>query len=141
MGLGYVGLPLAHTFHQAGFKVMGFDVDQRKVDALKAGERYLTHLKQDLYDALKDSTRFEATSDFARLSIPDAVIICVPTPVGEHFEPDLTYVMSCAKAIRQTLRKGQLVVLESTTYPGTTGNIPRRFEFFLFCFSNAGITF
>mmetsp|Transcript_47874 Transcript_47874/g.124263 ORF Transcript_47874/g.124263 Transcript_47874/m.124263 type:complete len:388 (-) Transcript_47874:832-1995(-) len=120
MGLGYVGLPLAHTFHQAGYKVMGFDVDQRKIDALRAGEAYLAHLKPEIYSELKDSERFEATTDFARLSVPDAVIICVPTPVGEHFEPDLTYVMACAQACRKTLRKGQLVVLESTTYPGTT---------------------
>jgi UDP-N-acetyl-D-glucosamine dehydrogenase len=126
IGLGYVGLPLLATFHRAGFRVVGFDVDQKKIDALHRGESYLKHLGADLVSNLKrgdGAKRFDATADFARLAECDAIISCVPTPLGHHLEPDLSYVEATADDIARTLRKGQLVVLESTTYPRTTREI------------------
>ena len=119
IGLGYVGLPLMAAFHKAGFKVLGFDVDPEKITLLKRGESYLKHLGETLVsDMLGD--RFDATADFARLAEADAIIVCVPTPLGHHLEPDLSYVDKTAEVIGKTLRPGQLVVLESTTYPRTT---------------------
>src|SRR3954471_11727092 len=123
IGLGYVGLPLLAAFHRAGFSVVGFDVDQAKIDALHRGENYLKHLGDTLAGELKASTRFDATIDFARLAECDAIISCVPTPLGHHLEPDLSYVERTADDIAKTLRPGQLVVLESTTYPRTTREI------------------
>jgi UDP-N-acetyl-D-glucosamine dehydrogenase len=123
IGLGYVGLPLLAAFHRAGFPVLGFDVDQTKIDALHRGENYLKHLGDSLTSELKGSKRFDATIDFARLAECDAIISCVPTPLGHHLEPDLSYVERTADDIAATLRPGQLVVLESTTYPRTTREI------------------
>jgi UDP-N-acetyl-D-glucosamine dehydrogenase len=123
IGLGYVGLPLAAAFCRAGFRVLGFDVDPAKIDMLKRGESYLKHLGPELVSDMKKSGRFDATADFARLGEPDAVISCVPTPLGKHLEPDLSYVERTADDIAKTLRPGQLVVLESTTYPRTTREI------------------
>src|SRR3954453_9444958 len=123
IGLGYVGLPLLVAFHRAGFSVMGFDVDPKKIDALHRGENYLKHLGTSLASDMKKAGRFDATTDFARLAEADAVISCVPTPLGKHLEPDLSYVERTADEIAKTLRKGQLVVLESTTYPRTTREI------------------
>src|SRR5690348_7470449 len=123
IGLGYVGLPLLAAFHAAGFPVLGFDVDPRKIDALKKGENYLKHLGPELTAGLVKSGRFDATDDFYRLAEADAVISCVPTPLGKHLEPDLTYVERTADDIARTLRPGQLIVLESTTYPRTTREI------------------
>ena len=120
IGLGYVGLPLAHALHQGGLPVLGFDIDQSKIDAIAAGRSYLQHLGNDLVTTLRDSARFEATTDFARLGEADVIIICVPTPLGRHSEPDISYIIDTAKAIGRTLRAGQLVILESTTYPRTT---------------------
>ncbi len=120
IGLGYVGLPLAGALHDAGFPVVGFDVDPNKITMLNAGESYLKHLGDELATGLRDSDRFEPTADFARLAECDAIIVCVPTPVGRHLEPDLSYVLDTARAIGRTLRKGQLISLESTTYPRTT---------------------
>ncbi len=120
IGLGYVGLPLARAFHEAGFKVIGFDVDPNKMTALNAGENYLKHLGEDYVKCLAGSDRFEPTTDFDRLGEPDALLICVPTPLGKHFEPDLSYVLDTTRAIAKTLRPGQIVTLESTTYPDTT---------------------
>ncbi len=120
IGLGYVGLPLLRGFHHAGFSTMGFDIDPVKVEALQKGRNYLTHLGDDFAAALSASHRFEATSVFDRLDEPDVVCICVPTPLGEHLEPDLSYVERTTGAIAKRLRPGQLVVLESTTYPTTT---------------------
>ena len=120
IGLGYVGLPLAHALHQGGLPVLGFDIDQSKIDAIAAGRNYLQHLGNDLVTTLRDSARFEATTDFARLGEADVIIICVPTPLGRHSEPDISYIIDTAKAIGRTLRAGQLVILESTTYPRTT---------------------
>ena len=123
IGLGYVGLPLLHAFHNAGFRVMGFDVDPKKIDALRRGENYLKHLGSSMVQDMVVAGRFDVTDDFARLGEPDVVISCVPTPLGRHLEPDLSYVEKTAEDIAKTLRKGQLVVLESTTYPRTTREI------------------
>ena len=120
IGLGYVGLPLARAFHDKGLRVLGFDVDESKVSDLAEGRNYIKHLGEDLAERLSRSERFEATQDLSRLSEPDAILVCVPTPLGEHQEPDLSYVLNTAREIGATLRSGQLVVLESTTYPGTT---------------------
>lgn len=120
IGLGYVGLPLAHTLHRGGTKILGFDIDPAKIVALKEGRNYLQHLGDEMVASLSKSDRFSATTDMGRLGECDVVIVCVPTPLGRHQEPDLTYVINSGIAIGKTLRAGQLVVLESTTYPGTT---------------------
>jgi UDP-N-acetyl-D-glucosamine dehydrogenase len=122
IGLGYVGLPLAKAFVEGGFPVLGFDIDERKIELLERGESYLGHIPAAAIAGLKEK-RFSATSDFCRLKEADAVIICVPTPLTEAREPDLRYVVNSARAIRESLRPGQLVVLESTTYPGTTRDV------------------
>ncbi|MFT3785061.1 MAG: nucleotide sugar dehydrogenase [Tepidisphaeraceae bacterium] len=122
IGLGYVGLPLMAAFHRAGFAVIGFDVDPEKIKLLHAGKNYLKHLGSDLVSAMLGD-RFDATADFARLKEADAIIVCVPTPLGTHLEPDLSYIEITADAIAKTLRPGQLVVLESTTYPRTTREV------------------
>ncbi len=125
IGLGYVGLPLLRAFWEAGFSVLGFDVDPQKIAQLSAGENYLKHLGKDLVrDMTADgSARFDATDDMARLGEADAVLVCVPTPLGKHLDPDLSFVENTAEAIGRTLRPGQLIVLESTTYPGTTREV------------------
>jgi UDP-N-acetyl-D-glucosamine dehydrogenase len=120
IGLGYVGLPLCQALHQGGLRMLGFDVDAEKIAALERGRNYLEHLGHALTEELAASERFEATCDFGRLGEADAVIVCVPTPIGSHNEPDLSFVHAAAEACRRTLRPGQLFVLESTTYPGTT---------------------
>ncbi|MFM8643094.1 MAG: nucleotide sugar dehydrogenase [Phycisphaerales bacterium] len=120
VGLGYVGLPLSHASLKAGYKVVGFDIDQRKIDAIKAGKPYIVHLGQDFFDYLKSNDGFMGTADPKDLQKADAILICVPTPLGHHKEPDLTYVLDSTKLVAKVLRKGQLVTLESTTYPGTT---------------------
>jgi len=123
VGLGYVGLPLVRTFVEAGFRCLGFDIDPKKVDRLKAGESYIGHLSAEwIYEAVK-SKRFEPTADMRRLAEPDAIIICVPTPLTDARDPDLSYVVGTAEQIAAVLRPGQLVVLESTTYPGTTRDV------------------
>jgi len=120
VGLGYVGLPLSHACLKAGYKVVGFDIDQRKIDAIKAGKPYIVHLGQDFFDYLKSNDGFMGTADPKDLQKADAILICVPTPLGHHKEPDLSYVLDSTKLVAKVLRKGQLVTLESTTYPGTT---------------------
>lgn len=120
VGLGYVGLPLADALHTGGLRLLGFDIDQVKVDQLGRGENYLKHLGADMTTRLSESGRFHATADFNRLDEPDVILVCVPTPVGPHLEPDLSFVIKTAEAIGRRLRAGQLIVLESTTYPGTT---------------------
>jgi len=120
VGLGYVGLPLAHAMHEGGYRVLGFDVDPAKPEALAAGRPYLSHLGPAVYATLAASDRFEATTDFTRLAEADAVLICVPTPLGRHQEPDLSFVLGAARDVGRTLRAGQLIVLVSTTFPGTT---------------------
>jgi UDP-N-acetyl-D-glucosamine dehydrogenase len=123
IGLGYVGLPLMRAFNSAGFRVVGFDVDQRKVDALHKGENYLKHLGAEYVKQMVGSGKFDATVDFSRLGECDAVISCVPTPLGRHLEPDLSYVEQTAVDVAKTLRRGQLIVLESSTYPRTTREV------------------
>jgi len=120
MALGYVGLPLIRTFFDAGFRVIGFDVDPQKIEQLQKGENYLKHLGENFVRDMADSDRFDATTDMTRLGEADAILVCVPTPLGQHLEPDLSYVEQTAHDIAKTLRDDQLVVLESTTYPGTT---------------------
>ena len=123
IGLGYVGLPLALEFVNKGFKVIGFDVDEKKIPVLEAGNTYIKHIKAERIKAAVESRLFSATSDFSKLPEADALIICVPTPLDEHREPDMTYIVKTAEMIQKYLRKGQLVTLESTTYPGTTDEI------------------
>src|SRR5947209_3353824 len=122
IGLGYVGLPLTLLFSEQKFRVTGFDVDQQKVDTLTAGGSYIYRILPEEIAAAK-SSGFSAATDYAHLSEVDAIIICVPTPLNEHHEPDLSYIENTAKAIAPNLRAGQIVVLESTTYPGTTEEI------------------
>lgn len=123
MGLGYVGMPLIRAFNAAGMPTLGFDVDQRKVDQLLKGNNYIKHMDSSwLQEALK-SKMFEPTSDLSRLGEADAVLICVPTPLSESRDPDLSYIVQTGEAIARTLRPGQLIVLESTTYPGTTRDV------------------
>ena len=122
IGLGYVGLPLARGFSAQRFRVLGFDVDSKKVDSLARGESYIGHIDAATIRQMREQ-RFDATTDFARLAEADAILICVPTPLTENREPDLTYIVNSVKAIAATLRKGQLVVLESTTYPRTTRDV------------------
>jgi UDP-N-acetyl-D-glucosamine dehydrogenase len=120
IGLGYVGLPLALIFEERGFPVIGFDVDPKKPEALARGESYIRHIgKERVAEAFKRG-RIQATTAFDRLAECDAILVCVPTPLGRHREPDLSYVRNTADEIAKRLRPGQLVVLESTTYPGTT---------------------
>jgi UDP-N-acetyl-D-glucosamine dehydrogenase len=120
IGQGYVGLPLALVFAEAGFTAHGFDVDPKKIAALKRGESYIKHIGPERVRAAIDSGRLLPSSDFDQLAECDAILICVPTPLGHHREPDNSYIHSTAREIAKRLRKGQLVVLESTTYPGTT---------------------
>jgi len=123
IGLGYVGLPLMRAFNVAGYRVMGFDVDQAKIDALFRGENYLKHLGEGFLKQMVSSGRFDATTDMGRMGECDALISCVPTPLGVHLEPDLAYVEQTAMDIAKTLRKGQIIVLESSTYPRTTRDV------------------
>jgi UDP-N-acetyl-D-glucosamine dehydrogenase len=119
VGMGYVGLPLALLFSEQGFRVTGFDIDPSKVSALNAGGSYIVRIPATEIE-LARGRGFSATADYAAVKEMDAVIICVPTPLNEYHEPDLSYITGTAQAIAPHLRKGQLVVLESTTYPGTT---------------------
>jgi UDP-N-acetyl-D-glucosamine dehydrogenase len=123
IGLGYVGLPLVHVFWQAGLKVVGFDIDPVKISKLGNGESYISHFDHDRIVKMNSSNRFRATGDFSELGICDASLICVPTPITATREPDLSFVIDTSEAIARHLRKGTLVVLESTTYPGTTQEV------------------
>lgn len=123
IGLGYVGLPLVRAFLRAGFRTMGFDIDPAKVEKLRCGQSYIKHIGSEWIKASVNEGRFEPTADFSRLAEPDALLICVPTPLNESRDPDLQYVEKTAEDIARTLRPGQLVVLESTTYPGTTREV------------------
>ncbi len=120
VGLGYVGLPLVKTFLNKGFSVIGFDVDTRKIQMLNRGQSYIKHITTGELRKFLALKTFEATADFNRLPAADAILICVPTPLDAHRNPDLSYVLNTTKVIADNLRRGQLVVLESTTYPGTT---------------------
>jgi len=120
VGLGYVGLPLVLLFEEAGFRVTGFDVDPEKAAKLGRGESYIRHIGVDRIQRAFGQRRAEATTDFGRLAECDAIIVCVPTPLGAHREPDLKYIRITAETISRLIRRGQVIVLESTTYPGTT---------------------
>ena len=120
VGLGYVGLPLLRAFFKAGYPVVGFDVDDEKVQMLSKGESYLKHLGEDFVADLAESDKFVATTDEQRLADADVIILCVPTPLGDHGEPDMSYIARSTEMVARVLRKGQLITLESTTYPGTT---------------------
>ena len=123
VGLGYVGLPLMWTFHEQGLPVLGFDIDQSKVDHLKSGTPYIKHLGKEMMQSLAESDICDATTDFSRLKEADAVLLCVPTPLNQYREPDMSYVISTTETVAHHLREGQLVILESTTYPGTTEEV------------------
>jgi len=120
IGLGYVGLPLAITFSEKGFAVLGFDIDRKKCDSLNSGTSYISYIEDEQVAQLRN---FEATDDFTRIPEVDAVLICVPTPLSPQKEPDMQYVVSTVESIAPYIREGQLVSLESTTYPGTTEEI------------------
>lgn len=123
IGLGYVGLPLALEFVHKGIKTIGFDIDETKIPVLNSGKSYIKHIASERIAEAVNSGLFEATSNFERIPEVDAIIIAVPTPLNKHREPDLSYVENSAKMAAKYLRAGQLVVLESSTYPGTTDEI------------------
>jgi UDP-N-acetyl-D-glucosamine dehydrogenase len=120
VGLGYVGLPLAMELVRAGYRVLGFDISKRVVDALNAGRSHIQDIPSDAVAKAVSAGKFSATNDLSRLSEPDAISIAVPTPLSKTKDPDVSYVLSATESIKKTLRRGQLVILESTTYPGTT---------------------
>jgi UDP-N-acetyl-D-glucosamine dehydrogenase len=123
VGLGYVGLPLIKAFIEAGFRALGYDVDQRKIDSINRGQSYIGHIPSEWLQEWVQSERLAVTSDAVRLAEADAILICVPTPLSESRDPDLSYVVSTVQTIAGSLRPGQLIVLESTTYPGTTRDV------------------
>src|SRR5436190_22462097 len=123
IGLGYVGLPLVVEFARNGFSAVGFEVDQSKADRINAGESYIGDINSSTVTELVNAGRLRATVDFEDLKACDAIIICVPTPLRKTKEPDISYIMAAAEQIKQRLRQGQLVILESTTYPGTTDEV------------------
>ena len=123
MGLGYVGLPLVHLFVKAGFEVVGFDIDQEKIDLLNSKQTYIRHIGPEVISMMVDTGRFHATSDAAEIQSVDAILICVPTPLTTNRDPDMSYVTSTVQTVRDNLTPGKLVVLESTTYPGTLRSV------------------
>ncbi len=120
VGLGYVGLPLSLQFSRSGCRVLGLDIDSKKIDAINSGRTYIKHIAAEAVAEQRNAGRLEASTDFSRSSEVDAIILCVPTPLNAFREPDLSYVLDTGRALAPHLRKGVLVVLESTTYPGTT---------------------
>lgn len=125
IGLGYVGLPICLAATSAGLSVLGFDIDPSKPKALRRGESYLKHIGADAVQTAIATGQFDATNDFKRLKEADALLICVPTPLSPHLDPDLSYVVQTAESIAAHLRIGQIIILESTTYPGTTADVVR----------------
>ncbi len=123
VGLGYVGLPLLMEFVEQGFKTIGFDIDQFKVDKLNAGESYIKHIDAGRVRKVRDTKLFEASSDFNRIKEVDCILICVPTPLTKHREPDVSYITSTGEVLAKHIRKDQFIVLESSTYPGTTEEV------------------
>src|ERR1035437_4728443 len=120
IGLGYVGLPLMLRFAEAGYRVLGFDIDPAKITRLAAGQSYIKHIPSKAIATAVEAGLFDGTTDFSRAGEADVLIICVPTPLNKHREPDLTFVINSTDAIVPYLRPGQIISLESTTYPGTT---------------------
>ena len=124
VGLGYVGLPLLLEFADAGYNVLGLDIDQKKVDALKAGDSYIRHIPADrIAKVFSDTEKIDATVDFSRARECHAIVICVPTPLTHHRDPDLSFIESTARNIAPYIQRGQIITLESTTYPGTTEDV------------------
>src|SRR3954471_11743255 len=123
IGLGYVGLPLAAEFAANGFKSTGFEVDEKKAAQINAGHSYIADVPSEAIKSSVDGGRLSATTDFAQLKECDVIIICVPTPLRKTKEPDVSFILAAAEQIRKYLRRGQLVILESTTYPGTTDEV------------------
>lgn len=123
IGLGYVGLPLVIRFAEESFTVTGFDIDKQKVDKLNAQKSYIHHIPDEKIKALVNTGKFTATTDYSLLRDMDAILICVPTPLDDKKEPDMKYVEATSQEIKRNLKKGQLIILESTTYPGTTREI------------------
>ncbi len=123
IGLGYVGLPLALEFCEKDFNVIGFDLDSNKINSIEAGETYIKHIPAESIDTAYQSGHLKATTDFSRIAETDAVLICVPTPLTKHREPDLSYIIATADEIAPYMHEGHLIVLESTTYPGTTEQV------------------
>lgn len=123
IGLGYVGLPLVLRFSEEGFKIIGFDIDKNKVEKLNDGKSYIKHIPEERVRALVSTNKFVATTDYSKLKEVDCIIICVPTPLNDKKEPDLSYIKNTTEEIAKHLRKGHLISLESTTYPGTTEEI------------------
>lgn len=123
VGLGYVGLPLVDAFVRAGIRAIGYDVDQKKVDKLNQAESYIGHISSETLKKWYEAEAFEATADISKLAAADAILVCVPTPLTESRDPDLSYVVSTFRELAKILRPGQLLVLESTTYPGTTRDV------------------
>ncbi|MBI1937724.1 MAG: nucleotide sugar dehydrogenase [Ignavibacteriales bacterium] len=123
IGLGYVGLPLALTFAEKDFNVIGFDIDEKKIPVLNSGRSYIKHISEDRIEKTVTSKKFKAVNNFSQLVSCDCIIVCVPTPLDEHREPDISYIKNSGKEIANFLRAGQLIVLESSTYPGTTEEI------------------
>jgi UDP-N-acetyl-D-glucosamine dehydrogenase len=125
IGLGYVGLPVVMAAADRGFRVLGFDIDRAKIDILNAGGSYIKHIRAEDIAVFRESDRFNPTDDFSRLAQADVVILCVPTPLSPQREPDLSFVVRTTESVASHLRSGQLIVLESTTYPGTTRQVMR----------------
>jgi UDP-N-acetyl-D-glucosamine dehydrogenase len=123
VGLGYVGLPLVLCFAEKGFRSIGFDIDAKKTEALSRGESYIKHIQGERIRKAVSSGRFTSTTEFERARECDAVLICVPTPLTKNREPDVSYIVSTCETLSAHVRKGQLFVLESTTYPGTTEEV------------------
>ena len=123
VGLGYVGLPLAHELVRAGFRVLGYDISQRVVDGLMAGRSHIKDITDEQLAFMREGDRFTATTDPSRLREPDAISICVPTPLSKFKDPDVSYIVAATEAVKATLRPGQVIILESTTYPGTTREV------------------
>ena len=123
VGLGYVGLPLVIEFIRAGFPVLGLDIDESKMVALRKSQTYIKHIPSELLEEINETGRFKCSTDFADATECDTLILCVPTPLTHHREPDMSYIISTAKALAPHIRKKQLITLESTTYPGTTREV------------------
>lgn len=123
VGMGYVGLPLALLFVRQGYRLLGFDIDDGKVEALKAGRSYLSHIGHEEIRSARDGGLFDVTTDFSRVNEVHAILLCVPTPLTEHRQPDMTYIEDTCRTLAPNLVAGQLISLESTTYPGTTREV------------------
>ncbi|RMG27278.1 MAG: nucleotide sugar dehydrogenase, partial [Methanobacteriota archaeon] len=123
IGMGYVGLPLLLEFVSEGFRTLGFDIDPAKVEKLNRGESYIKHIHSERIREAREKNLFEATDDFSRLSEADAILVAVPTPLNKYREPDLSFIINTSETIAKHLRKGQLIVLESSTFPGTTEEV------------------